>query len=292
MAGVSAALNQEAASLHVEWPASVRVGLPFEVRASWSEDSATPLEPVPADALPDALWAPFEATALGPAVRDGERVVCDFELVLLEPPLDGAQLGASLTSSGAEVWLRPIGGGAVEVRQSPRVDLALTAQVEDAQLVRFERLPWDFPPPAAPTWPLWLAGAAIAGLCLSLWPRWRARLRERRERRAPLRAIEAWLSDASPIDGAALQSVSGHLRALAQAAAEDEVDGFTVEEARAAEVPRTWSAQGRQVLWQWWSADQRWSYGGSLPEPDEAGALTADLERVLPELREQVEVRA
>ncbi|MHC4378325.1 MAG: hypothetical protein ACYS26_17115 [Planctomycetota bacterium] len=276
----------------MQWPTTVQVGLPFEVRASWSESDVTPLEPVPVGALPAALWAPFEATALGPAVRDGDRIARDFELVLLDPPLEGAQFGASLSSPGAEVWLRPIDGGAVEVRRAAPTELPLTAQVADAELVRFERLPWDFTPPAAPTWPLWLAVAATVASGLVLWPRWRARVRARRERRAPLRAIEAWLSGSTQVDGAALHTVSGHLRALAQCAAEDDPDGFTVEEARTADAPRAWSPQGRHVLWSWWSADQRWSYGGQLPAPDEARALTDDLEQVLPELREQVEVHA
>lgn len=287
-----AALTQEAGSLQVQWPASVQVGRPFEVRASWSEDDATPLESVPVGALPDALWAPFEATALGPAARDGERVVRDFELVLLEPPLEGTQLSTSITSPGAEVWLRPVGGGAVGVRRAAPTELPLSAQVADAELVRFERLPWKFEAPPMPTWPLWLLGAAVVAAGMALWPRWRARVRARRERRAPLRAIEAWLSGSTPMDGAALHAVSGHLRSLARFTVEDETDGFTVEEARAAGVPRHWSPQGRQALWSWWSADQRWSYGGHLPGPDEARALTADLEQVLPELREQIEVRA
>lgn len=283
---------QEAQSLQIDWPASVQVGRPFQVRASWSENGPTLLESVPASALPAHLWAPFEATPLGSAVREGTRVVRDFELVLLEPPLESAQLARSLSVPEAQVWLRPVGGGAVEVRQAPRSELPLTAQVADAELARFDRLPWEFEPAPAPTEPLWIVVAAAAAFGMALWSRWRARLGARRERRAPLRAIEAWLSDPTQIDGAVLHQVSGHLRDLARSPAEGESTGFTVEEARAADVPQAWSPRGRQVLWRWWSADQRWSYGGELPGPDEARALTADLERVLPELRERVEASA
>ncbi len=291
MSAAHATAFQVAHDLEVDWPAVVRVGEPFEVRARWTSVGDVALEAVPDSAAPGDLWAPFEARPVGPAEHLNGRSERRFELLLLDPPLDGAQLGAALTVPGPEVWLRPVGGGAVDVRTAPPAELVLEARVDDAQLVRFERLPWSFEPPSAPAWPLWVGALVALGVVAARAPRWLARARAARERRAPLRSIEAWLSATNELDGEALHAVAGHLRGLALDAAGEDVAGFTVEEARAAGAPAHWPSELRDVLWRWWSADQSWSYGGRLPAPDAARALTADLRQALPQLRERIGAR-
>lgn len=270
--------------LQIDWPGSVQVGVPFEVLTRWKAAGEVRLEGVPDAALPADLWAPFEFRALGEALVDGTAVERSYELLLLDPPMEGAQLAGSIEVPGPEVWLRPVGGGSVEALQGSPVELPLITQVEDAQLARFERIPWSFAAPAPSLWPLAWVGLVLLAGALKFVPPWFASRRRARERQVPVRAIEAWLTGDTTLNGAALHEVSDHLRILARNASNGECAGRTVEEARAAGMPEVWTADQREVLWSWWSADQLWNYGGQLPDAAEAKALTDNLARILGEL--------